>query len=104
NNAVTYGASNYEGTVTPFRYLDATGAADALNDVAWDALKEKGTTLWLVEREGPEYTTAWTTGDEVDVYEVVTDEPQKPTDRTGFIKRIVPLGVQRHYNGVVAGP
>lgn len=101
-NAVVYGASNYEGTVTVFRYLDAAGAADATNDVAWDAFKEKGTTLWLVEREGPEYTDAWAVADEVDVYEVVTDEPQKPTDRTGFIKRTIPLGVQRHYVGVVA--
>lgn len=103
NNATTFGASNYEGTVTPFRYLTAAGAADAANDVAWDVLKEKGTTLWLVEREGPGYNTAWTVGDVYDVYEVVTDEPQKPSDRTGFIKRVVPLGVQRHYTGVVTG-
>ena len=100
-NAVTYGASNYEGTVTVFRYLDATGAPETGEDDAWDALKAKGTTLWLVEREGPEYDSAWAAGDEVDVYEVVTDSPQKPTDRTGFIKRTVPLGVQRHYEGVV---
>jgi hypothetical protein len=101
-NAVTYGASNYEGTVTPFRYLTPAGLADAANDIAWDLLKEKGTTLWLLEREGPEYNAEFAVGQEYDLYEVVTDEPQKPGDRTGFIKRVVPLGVQRHYRGVVA--
>ncbi len=94
-NAVTYGASNYEGSVTPFRYLDDDGKADVANDVAWETLKEKGTELWLYEREGPHYSVAFEAGDEVEGYYVVTDNPQKPTDRTGFIKRVVPLGVQR---------
>lgn len=104
-NAVTFGASNYEGSVTPFRYLTEAGKADATNDVAWDALKEKGTELWLYEREGPKYDAAWAAADEVDGYEVVTDNPQKPSDRAGFIKRVVPLGVQRAWlGGVVAAP
>ena len=104
-NAVTFGASNYEGSVTPFRYLTEDGKADATNDVAWDALKEKGTELWLYEREGPKYDAAWAAADEVDGYEVVTDNPQKPSDRAGFIKRVVPLGVQRAWlGGVVAAP
>lgn len=104
-NAVTFGASNYEGSVTPFRYLTEAGKADALNDIAWDALKEKGTELWLYEREGPKYDAAWAAADEVDGYEVVTDNPQKPSDRAGFIKRVVPLGVQRAWLGsaVAAG-
>lgn len=102
-NAVTYGASNYEGSVTPFRYLTDTGAADTVNDVAWEALKEKGTELWLYEREGPRYDAAWAADDEVEGYQVITDNPQKPTDRTGFIKRVVPLGVQRAWlNATVA--
>lgn len=104
-NAVTFGASNYEGSVTPFRYLTEAGKADATNDVAWDTLKEKGTELWLYEREGPKYDAAWAAADEVDGYEVVTDNPQKPSDRAGFIKRVVPLGVQRAWlGGVVAAP
>ncbi|MBE7701268.1 hypothetical protein H9623_13285 [Oerskovia sp. Sa1BUA8] len=104
-NAVTFGASNYEGSVTPFRYLTEAGKADAANDIAWDTLKEKGTELWLYEREGPKYDAAWAAADEVDGYEVVTDNPQKPSDRAGFIKRVVPLGVQRAWlGGVVAAP
>lgn len=102
-NAVTYGASNYEATVTPFWYLDEDGKPDALEDVVYQALKEKGTTLWLVEREGPRYDEPWAAGDAYEIYEVVTDNPQKPSDRGGYIKRTVPLGVQRAWlDGVVA--
>lgn len=102
-NAVVYGNSNYEGSITPFRYLDETGAPDDTEDVVFAAVRDKGTTLWLVEREGPKASVAWTTGDEYEVYEVLTDTPQKPSDRTsGYIKRIVPLGVQNRVEGVVA--
>lgn len=103
-NAVTYGASNYEGSVTPFRYLDEAGKADATNDIAWDTFKEKGTELWLYKRVGPKYDVAFATGDEVDGYHVITDNPQDPSDLTGYIKKVVPLGVQdAHLGGVVAG-
>lgn len=104
-NAVVYGASNYEGTVTPFRYLTDEGKADSTNDIAWTTLKAKGTHLWLVEREGPAYDEPFAVGDEIEVYEVVTDNPQKPSERSGFIKRVVPLGVQRAWLNVavVAG-
>lgn len=94
-NAVTFGASNYEGSVTPFWYLDEDGKSDTTDDIVYQALKEKGTELWFVEREGPRYDEDWAAGDAVEVYEVVTDNPQKPTDRAGYIKRVVPLGVQR---------
>jgi hypothetical protein len=96
-NAVVYGASNYEGNLTVFRYLDVDGQPDAATDVAYDLLREKGTTLWLIERVGPKASVAFTIGDIVDVYEVVTDNPQQPSDRTGFIKRVTPFGVQNAY-------
>lgn len=102
-NAVTFGASNYEGSITPFWYLDETGKSDPTEDVVYQALKEKGTELWLVEREGPRYDEPWAAGDAIEVYEVVTDNPQKPSDRAGYIKRVVPLGVQRAWlDAVVA--
>lgn len=102
-NAVTFGASNYEGSVTPFWYLDSTGKSETTEDVVYQALKEKGTHLWFVEREGPRYDEPWAAGDAVEVYEVITDNPQKPSDRAGYIKRVVPLGVQRgELSGVVA--
>jgi len=102
-NATTFGASNYEGSVTPFRYLTEDGKADATNDVAWDTFKEKGTELWIAKRVGPKYDVAWTAADEYELFHVITDNPQDPSDLTGYIKKVVPLGVQdAHLNGVVA--
>lgn len=94
-NATTFGASNYEGSVTVLRYLDGTGAAEVDNDIAWELLKEKGTTGYVVVSEGKHHEEDFVDGDEYDLFEVVTDTPQMPTDRGGFIKRTVPLGVQR---------
>lgn len=102
-NAVVYAASNYEGSLTPFRYLQSNGAADPLNDVAWDLLREKGTELWLAERVGPKAAKAWEDGDEGELYHVITDNPQVPTSRGGFLKRTVPLGVQNRFPFVVTG-
>ena len=93
-NAVTYGRSNYDASITVFRYLLGTGLTDPANDVAWEAVKAKGTTLYLVEREGPLHDAAGAVGHEYSYFEVVTDDPQAPQDRTGFIRRTVPLGVQ----------
>lgn len=93
-NAVTFGASNYEGNLTVFRELDATGKADPTEDVAWDLLNTKGARLWVLVSEGPTADTAFASGDEYDLFEVVLDNPQVPTDRAGYIKRTVPLGVQ----------
>lgn len=93
-NAVTFGASNYEGSITPFWYLDAAGKTVIGEDMVYQALKTKGTPLWIVEREGPKYNVAFAAADIVEVYSVITDHPQKPSDRGGYIKRVVPLGVQ----------
>lgn len=96
-NGTTWGASNYQGSITPFRFLDVNGAPDPTNDFLFSAVKEKGTTIVLVEREGPDPSTPWKEGDEYSLYVCVTDTPQKPSERTGYIKRVVPLGVQRAY-------
>lgn len=100
-NAVTFGASNYEASVTPFWYLDEAGRPDVAEDIVYQALREKGSHLWLVERTGPRYDAPFAVGDLVDVYEVITDNPQKPSDLAGYIKRTIPLGVQRAKLGVV---
>lgn len=102
-NAVVYGASNYEGSVTPFRYLTSAGVADPLNDIAMDLLREKGTELWLPERTGPKEAQAWAAGDGGDLYQVITDNPQSPSTAGGFIKRVVPLGVQNRWPFIVTG-
>lgn len=100
-NASAPGRSNYEGNMTVFRYLTAAGLADSTNDVAWDAVKAKGTTLHLVEREGPAHAGDGEASEEVSYYEVITDDPQKPTDRTGYIRREIPLLVQRAHENTL---
>ena len=102
-NAVVFGASNYEGNMTVFRYFDETGAVDPAEDTAFAAAKEKGTHLYLVMREnGKDHDDAWATGDEYEYWHVITDEPQQPSDRGGYIKRTIPLGPQQKVTGEVA--
>lgn len=93
-NSAAPGKSNYEGSLTPFRFLDVAGAADTANDVAYAALKEKGTELWLIKRVGPKYDEPFAVGDDIEVYHVFTDNPQDPSEFTGYIKKVVPLFVQ----------
>jgi hypothetical protein len=96
-NAAAPGFSNYEGNLSVFRYLDReTGLADEDEDIAWDLFKRKGTELWLVEREGPIAEVDWAVAQPYECWHVITDTPQKATDRqAGYIKRTVPLLVQR---------
>ena len=58
--------------------------------------------MWAVLREGPSAKDAWASGDAYELYEVVTDNPQRPTETSGYIKRIIPMQVQSHAEGVVA--
>ena len=104
-NANAIGASNYAGSFTPFRYFDeSTGQASAEEDEVYQLLREKGTTLYVYERQtAKKSTAAWAAGDEVDGYEVVTDNPQKPSDMGGYIKRVVPVEVQDAWLGGVVG-
>lgn len=96
-----FGLSTYSGSLSVFRYLDDAGVASQEDDFAWEALKEKGTQVWLVEREGPLESKEWAAGDEVSVYEVTTDDPQKPQDRfAGYIKRVIPLAVGAAWENV----
>ena len=93
-NSAAPGKSNYEGSLTPFRFLDVDGQADTANDVAYAALKEKGTELWLIKRVGPKYDEPFAVSDDIEVYHVFTDNPQDPSEFTGYIKKVVPLFVQ----------
>lgn len=102
-NAVVFGASNYEGNMTVFRYFDETGAVATAEDTAWAAAKAKGTHLHLVVRQnGKRHDEDWATGDEYEYWHVITDEPQMPSDLAGYIKRTIPLGPQTKVSGVVA--
>lgn len=98
SNANALGASNYQAGITVFRYFDATtGMPDATEDAKFEAVQEKGTTLWgYARRTGKLATDPWASGDEYYLgLEVVTDSPQPPSDLGGYIKYRVPMEPQR---------
>lgn len=101
-NAKTFGRSNFDGSTTVLRFLDAAGQPVALEDTLWDAMKTKGTLLWIAYRVGPKSSVAMTAGDKYEWFEVMTDAPQHPSDRAGYIKNVIPLGIQDAGTGVMA--
>jgi hypothetical protein len=100
-NAKTWGNSNAEATMTILRDLTALGAGQAPVELLWEAMKAKGTTLWLFKREGPVESVAWAADDEYEHMKVITDEPQNPSDMNGYVKRTIPLGPQSWGTGTV---
>lgn len=98
------GPTTYAGNLTVFRYLDNNGQPVAADDFVWDLIKKKGTTIWLVEREGPAESKEVQDGDIVSVYEVVLGTPTKPSDRfAGYIKRTAKLNVMDATEDVSVG-
>lgn len=100
NNVNAFGSSNYTTAMSIWRYFNAgTGVADPTEDALWTAVKVKGTNLWIYVREtGKKSTVAWASADEIYLGgKVLTDTPQTPSDRGGFIKRRVPLEPQSMY-------
>lgn len=108
-NGKAFGPSNAEGSMSVFRYFDPstgapeTGGAGTVGDELFQAMKEKGTSLWIALREtSKDSTDPWAADDEVQVYAVQTDDPQND-DGTGYIKRIIKLVVlDFELNGTVA--
>lgn len=92
------GSSQYEANITPFRIFDPEkpDRADSVGDAVFQALKVKGTTVWLAKRHtGKRYDDPWEVGGELEVYEAITDDRQDPSDlNSGYIKKIIPLLVQ----------
>ena len=107
SNSPVLGASNYEAAVAVYWLLDALdGAYASADNAAYEALKAKGSRVVFVLREGPAYTDAWAAADVYDAFEVISDNPQKPTETSGYVKRVIPLLVQDAAldKAVVAGP
>ena len=97
------GPTSYAGNITVFRYLDEAGKPVTADDFVWDLIRKKGTTIWLVEREGPDETKSLEIGDIVSVYEVVLGTPTKPSDRfAGYIKRTAKLNIMDAAEDVAA--
>lgn len=88
------GPTSYAGNITVFRYLNDNGQPDPTEDFVWDLIKKKGSSIWLVEREGPVESKNVAEDDIVSVYEVVLGTPTKPSDRfAGYIKRTAKLNI-----------
>lgn len=104
-NPNSLGGSNYEAAAGVFWLLDQDGKYAIDANPVYEALREKGVLTWHVLREGPEESVAWAADDDYEVYEVISDNPQRPSESTGYIKRTVQMQVQRHEEGkVVTGP
>ena len=98
------GPTTYAGNITVLRYLDEAGKPVAADDFVWDLIKKKGTTIWLVEREGPVESNEIASGDIVSVYEAVLGTPTKPSDRfAGYIKRTAKLNIMDAAEDVTVG-
>jgi hypothetical protein len=105
NNANSIGASNFTAGLTLFRYFDdGTGAVDVTEDAAFQAIKAKGTTVWGYLRENGKLATEdWVDGDEIVLgLEVQTDNPQRPSNAGGYIKRRVPMEPQNGWPEIEA--
>ncbi len=103
NNANAISADNFQAAATFFRYFDDDGNVDLAEDEAYQAVKEKGTTVWgFLREDGKLSTAAWADGDEYMWMELLTDRPQRPSNGGGYIKRRVPFEPQAGNEGVVA--
>lgn len=104
-----FGQSNYEGTAAAFRYFDKEGKSETsdndgqVRDEVYQALKEKDTELHILIRDtGKGSREDMAEGDEYELYQVVTDNPQRPSSREGYQKRLVPLAIRDAWQGEVA--
>lgn len=103
NNANALGPSNFNAAMTVFRHFDeVTGLPHATEDALFEAVKVKGTELWVYAREdGNLESEAWAAGQEIYLgMHLLTDEPQKPSDNGGYIKRRVPMEPQEGWPSI----
>jgi len=105
-NASTWGASNGTIEFTLFLNYDDEHKLDLTSDAgkAYEAVKFKGTEVYLVQRETSKASTEdWAAGDEYEYFHGIADNPQH-VDRTGYVKRKVTAAFQdMELHGVVAG-
>jgi hypothetical protein len=109
NKSNALGEGNYQGGATFFRYWKTAGGADTGTggeDLAFQAVKAKGTTLWGYARHtDKDAEEPWAATDEIYLgAEFTTDEPQRPSDVAGYTKWRVPFEIQEAYPWIaVAG-
>jgi hypothetical protein len=104
-NSMALGAANFDTALTFLReFLEAGGADEAGLDVGYQAVKVRGTTVWIYLRESDKDSTEdWSTGDIIDLGgEVVSDAPMR-VNNDGNIKRRVEFLPQNMISGVPVG-
>ena len=106
SNSSVPGRTTFEAVMDFFRFNEAA------DDVAWTTFTGKGIHGYLVERLGHDTGTkahevAWAAGDEVSVYEVISNTPQKQSPATaGYVKFKIQFSPQSNIDerAVVAAP
>lgn len=90
-NAPVPTRGNAEANFTVFRFIDPdTGLPVALEDGLFDALTPKGTEVYVLKSKGLLHTETFADGQPYDIFKVVTDHKQDPTERGGYIKDVIP--------------
>lgn len=105
-NVNALGASNYQAGMTLFRSFDtSTKNSHITEDAGFTAVKVKGTTVHGYARKTAKSSDeAWADADEIYMgAEVLTDNPQEPSDMGGYIKTRIPMEVQRAWLNIVVG-
>lgn len=92
----TFGQGNYELTFGLWRKFLAAGGFDSTDDAAFEAVKEKGATLYIYARfTDKKAAEEWKGGDEIFLgAEFVTDTPKPMSAVEGFIGYAIPTKVQ----------
>lgn len=98
-------ADTYDLSFGVYRGFAAAGGFDATEDALFQAVKERGTTLWVYARKTDKLSSeAWAAADEFYLGGEVTTSTPKDVEG-GYIKFEVPLfPVLMHKFGTVAGP
>jgi len=91
-NSKDFGASNFDASITPWRYHDGTGKVALTEDAVYQALKVKGTEVYMYERRGAHHTQAFAAGDIVTGAWLTTDNPTPVNDLSGYLKSTIALG------------
>lgn len=90
------------GSITVIRDLDPDTGHAEVAEAIWPLVNTFGTPLWIVKSVGVPDSEPFGEGDEYTLFHVITDEPQDPTNRDGFVRAVVPLHVQNLWRGVIA--
>ena len=90
-NAPVPTRDNGEANFTVFRYIDPeTGLPVTLEDDIFAALTPKGAEVHVLKSKGPDVDLTFADGQPYDLFRVIVDNKQDPTERGGYIKDVIP--------------